>query len=154
MFDKAIDASPTGKTTIFKDTFFSDFVPDVGGFKSVISAKLEKEPPSRVVIDPITMLELASRSELEYRRDVLSLLQILRESKVTTIITSEITDRGVEDYLVSGVIELLSYDVGGKTLRGVKITKMRSSAFDENVRPYRITSKGIEVYSDAAFLER
>jgi len=49
---------------------------------------------------------------------------------------------------VSGVIELRTFDVGGKIVRGIKIVKFRGSSFDETMRPYRITDNGVEVYSE------
>lgn len=148
-----IDASPTGDSTIFGDMYFANLVPDIQGFRAVLEHKLEENRPTRVVIDPITMLELASKNELEYRRDLLSLMQILRKYNTTTLMTTEKRNDSPEDYIVSGVIELLTFDVGGKTIRGIKITKMRGSDFDDSIRPYRFTSKGIEVYPESKIFE-
>ncbi len=145
-----VDASPTGKDALFKEAFYTDLIPGVEGFRTVLSIKMQEIKPSRVVIDPITMLELAYDSEIEYRRDLLSLLKILRSSKSTTILTAELNDRVVEDYLVSGVIELRRYEISGQTKRGVKIIKMRCTAFDESIRPYQITSRGMEVYASSS----
>jgi KaiC/GvpD/RAD55 family RecA-like ATPase len=47
---------------------------------------------------------------------------------------------------VSGVIELKVLENHGKPLMGVRIKKFRGSSFDEEIRPYRITDRGIVVY--------
>ena len=148
-----IDASPTGDLSIFGDMFFENLVPDVQGLKSALESKLETIKPSRVVIDPITMLEVASKSEVEYRREVLSLCTLLRKFNVTTIITTQKIEERAEDFIVSGVFELLTYDFKGRTMRGIRIKKMRGSDFDSTVRPYRIKEGGIEVYFTESMFE-
>jgi hypothetical protein len=56
--------------------------------------------------------------------------------------------------MVSGVIELRAVETStGRTLRGIKITKLRGSAFDDEMRPYSITERGMEVYSRIGFRE-
>ncbi len=141
-----IDASPTGDMSIFSDMFFENLVPDVQGLKSALESRLEIIKPKRVVIDPITMLEVASKSEVEYRREILYLLKLLREFSATTIVTSQRTDECAEDFMASGVIELLTFDVKGKVIRGIRIKKMRGTDFDDSIRPYKIKKGGIEVY--------
>ena len=148
-----IDASPTGDLSIFSDMFFENLIPDVQGLKSALESKLEAIRPTRVVIDPITMLEIASKSEVEYRREILHLCRMLRKFNVTTLITSQKSEEGAEDFIVSGVIELVTYDVKGRVIRGIRIKKMRGSDFDSTVRPYRIKKGGIEVYWTESMFE-
>jgi len=143
-----IDASPTGKLAIFGDLFFREFSPDLQGLRTALEQVLGQIKPSRVVIDPITMLELAAEKEIEYRRNLLIFFQMLKKFNVTVILTTERTKESAEDFLVSGIIELLNYEIQGKTIRGIRIRKIRGSDFDEQIRPYRITSQGIEVYSE------
>ncbi len=148
-----IDASPTGDMSIFSDMFFENLVPDVQGLKSALESKLETIRPSRVVIDPITMLEIASKNEVEYRREILHLCRLLRNFNVTTLITSQRTDENPEDFIVSGIFELLTYDVKGRITRGIRVKKMRGSDFDPTVRPYKIKRGGIEVYWTESLFE-
>ncbi|WP_456328425.1 ATPase domain-containing protein [Archaeoglobus sp.] len=44
-------------------------------------------------------------------------------------------------------------EVGGRIVRAIKIVKMRGSDFDEVLRPYRITDRGIVVYPDLSVSE-
>ena len=118
--------------------------------KNVIS---EMKSVDRIAIDPVSMLKVASKSEEYYKKNLLKLMKTLRELKATTILTAESTSTDVEDYLVNGVIELHTIEVKGKIVRGVRITKIRGSDFDETMRPYKITGRGIEVYSDVSAVE-
>ncbi len=150
---KLVDASPTGNRSIYGDLFLS-FDIDVQGFKTMLENEFEKEKPDRLVIDSITMLRVSTGSETEYRRDLLALIGLLKRYDVTALLTSEISkDCCIEDYLVSGVIELHTMNVKGRMMRGIRILKMRGSDFDDTMRPYRITSRGLEVYSDLSLFE-
>ncbi len=148
-----IDASPTGDKSIFTDMFFENLIPDVQGLKAALEKVIKEIKPKRIVIDPITMLEIASKGEVEYRRELLILCKILNINKITSIITSQKTEESAEDFIVSGIIELLTCDVKGKIVRGIRVKKMRGSDFDSTVRPYRIKRGGIEVYWGESLFE-
>lgn len=148
-----VDASPGGNLTIFSEMFFSDFALDLSNLKSIIERFSKENRPSRIVIDPITMLEVGCRSEIDYRRDLLSLMKLLRETGATSLITSERTEEAIEDFLVSGVIELLTSTDSGRIVRGIMIKKLRGSDFDEVIRPYRFTERGIEVLHETTLFK-
>ncbi|MCO6042117.1 RAD55 family ATPase [Thermococcus alcaliphilus] len=144
---KLVDATPVGeKKTIFADVLYEEFATSFEKLTRAISEELNAENYSRIVIDPLTMIRLTIIDELEYRRTFMAFLKTISKYKATIILTSELRDSDIEEYLVSGVIELRSIEERGKTLRGIKITKFRGSTFDEEIRPYKITDKGIEVY--------
>ncbi len=147
---ETIDASPSSSKSIFGDSYFMDLKVDLGTFLSILEDIIKVQKPSRLVIDPITMLRVATKDESEYRRDFLALVGLLRKYQITTIFVAEVSD--VEDYLVSGVIELLSLGVGNKFIRGIRIVKMRGTDFDENIRPYKIKEGGVEVYPEVEVL--
>ena len=148
-----VDASPAGNLTIFSEMFFSDYTLDLSNLKSIIEKVSSREKPSRIVIDPITMLEVGSKSEIDYRRDLLTLIKLLKNTGATTLITSERTGEAIEDFLVSGVIELMMSTDSGRIVRGIMIRKFRGSEFDEVIRPYRFTEKGIEVLHETALFK-
>ncbi|MCD6139970.1 MAG: ATPase [Thermococcus sp.] len=144
---KLIDATPVGeKKTIFADVLYEEFATSFEKLTRTISEELKTEKYSRIVIDPITMIKLTIVDELEYRRTFIAFLKAISKYNATIIFTSELETSDIEEYLVSGVIELRVIEERGKTLRGIKIIKFRGSTFDEELRPYRITSKGIKVY--------
>ncbi len=148
-----VDSSFTGEKSIFSEAYLINSELDLQTFKIYLENEIDKVKPKRLVIDPITILRLASKSEVEYRRNLLALITMLRKRKITTLITTEFTGRCVEDYIVSGVIELHCYNVKGRTVRGVKIVKFRGSDFDEVIRPYTIKQGGLEVYSEVKLFD-
>jgi len=145
-----IDATPVRrKTHIFEDVRYAEFAESLEKFITAIEQRLKERRISRVAVDPITMLRLTVNDELAYRRLFIDLVKIFTKYNTTVIITSDIGEPGrfgIEDYLTSGVIELKRYEVEGKTVKGIKVTKFRGSPFDEDVRPYDFTDNGIEVY--------
>ncbi len=147
---KFIDASPTNGERFFGIPEFSEGELDLNTFKNALKEILEREKPERLVIDSISFIKLASKSDVEYRKFLLNLFRIIKKMNSTAIIISEQTS-GIEDFLANGIIELLHFDVDGKFLRGIRIQKMRGSDFDEFIRPYKIQRGGLTVFSDASF---
>ncbi|NJE85890.1 ATPase [Thermococcus sp. CX2] len=144
---RAIDATPvTERTHLFAGAFYEEFGKSFEKLTNAIRNKVEFEHYSRVVIDPLTMLKLTVKEELEYRTTFISFLKSLSELNATVMITSDLKTSDIEEYLVSGVIELKTIEVNGRLLRGIMIRKFRGSSFDEQIRPYKITDHGIEVY--------
>ncbi len=144
-----VDLSPSSENPIFKGLIGGRL--DVETLEAMLNDLVGKDV-DRVVIDSVTMLRVASDSEVNYRFNLLSLMKALRGLNATSLLTSEMESK-VEDYLVSGVIELRVIDVKGKPVRGLRVVKMRGSDFDENVRPYKITSGGLVVYPDVSVFE-
>jgi len=144
---KLVDATPVGeKKSIFADVLYEEFATSFEKLTRAISEELKAENYSRIVIDPLTMIKLTIIDELEYRRTFMAFLKTISKYNATILFTSELGNSDIEEYLVSGVIELKVIEERGKALRGIKIIKFRGSTFDEEIRPYRITNKGIEVY--------
>ena len=52
-----------------------------------------------------------------------------------------------EEFLSHGVIIFHVFHEGDRLVRAVQIEKMRGNAHDEQIRPYRISAKGMTVYS-------
>lgn len=144
-----VDLSPTSEHTIFSSLIDREL--DVETFEALLK-NIIGDKVDRIVVDSVTMLKVATNSEVTYRSSLLKLIKTFRELNATAILTSEIPST-IEDYLVSGVIELRMSDFKGKPVRSIKIVKMRGSSFDEYVRPYRITENGIVVYPDMSVFE-
>ncbi|WP_297502097.1 ATPase domain-containing protein [Thermococcus sp.] len=153
-----IDATPVSrKTYLFEDIHYAEFAESLEKFIPAVEKRLKEYQISRVAVDPITMLRLTVNDELTYRRLFIDLIKLFADYEATVVITSDIGSSysfGIEDYLTSGVIELRRYDVGGKALKGIRVTKFRGSPFDEDVRPYAFTDTGIEVYASERMYEK
>ncbi|WP_297438739.1 ATPase domain-containing protein [Thermococcus sp.] len=143
-----IDATPIGDNYVFMDTFFDSFAKGFDKMVSAIKDELRTRRYTRIVIDPITMVKLTSTDEIEYRRLFLSFLKSMHKRGITLVMTSEVEKTDVEEYLVSGIIELKSFDLEGELVRGIRITKLRGSGFDTALRPYVISDGGIVVFTD------
>ncbi|KUH31730.1 ATPase [Thermococcus celericrescens] len=143
-----IDATPTAERYVLMENFFESFAEGMDKMLTAIKEQFKQRYYHRVVIDPITMLKVATKDDIEYRRSFLTFVKAVGRLKTTVILTSELQRTDVEEYLVNGVIELKMFEMQGKLARGIRITKFRGSAFDGTIRPYKITDSGIVVYHD------
>ena len=107
-------------------------------------------PFRRVLVDSITSIRrFAVKSSIDpqaERTEIQSLLRFLSEAGVTTLITSTPSDPGMltpEEVLTRGEILLTRKWVGDRSIRQIKIVRMRGCAHDPERRPFVITSQGI-----------
>ncbi|MHA1728892.1 MAG: RAD55 family ATPase [Promethearchaeota archaeon] len=112
---------------------------------------IETIEAKRVVIDPINSLTLIFPSEFHRRREFLRIFNILKESKCTTLILSELADENsftVEEFIATGVIRLTYKNKRDIMSRRLLIQKMRGTGFNEKILSMRITNKGIELMGE------
>ena len=107
-------------------------------------------PFRRVLVDSITSIRrFAVKSSIDpqaERTEIQSLLRFLSEAGVTTLITATPSDPGTltaEEVLTRGEILLTRKWVGDRSIRQIKIVRMRGCAHDPERRPFVITSQGI-----------
>ncbi|GAB6135487.1 RAD55 family ATPase [Thermococcus henrietii] len=143
-----IDATPTTEHYVLVEDFFETFAKNLNKLTESIKEQFRVRRYSRVVVDPITMLKLATKDEIDYRRAFLTFVKSMMRLKATVLITSELERTDIEEYLVSGVIEMKLLERDGKLMRAIKITKFRGSGFDNVIRPYEITESGMVVHPD------
>ncbi len=103
----------------------------------------------RVVLDSISGLLFRFPEAWEKRQAILDIIEALKTTGATCLITSEAISTGEErqvqpeEYLSHGAILLNTLRTGG---RAVRILKMRGTEVDSTPRPYEIEETGIEVY--------
>jgi len=119
--------------------------------EGVIHDLIDKLEVQRLVIDPITPVALLYESEHERRQGLLKIIERLRNWGCTTLMMSEavgeITPRakyGI-DFLSDSLLHLYYNKTKTGRERAVEVIKMRGSAHESRVVPFRITSKGIVV---------
>ncbi|MEM2897112.1 MAG: ATPase domain-containing protein [Candidatus Bathyarchaeia archaeon] len=118
----------------------------------IIRKNVEKIGARRLALDSLASLAFQHADPFEVRTAVLDLIEALIETGVTCIITNEMKIASLrrviqpEEYLAQGVIILQSLKVGKDLIRAIQVEKMRGSAIDTQLRPYKITERGIEVY--------
>lgn len=119
----------------------------------IIRSHAEKNKAKRIVVDALTSLTVQYPYSYERRMAVLDLLQALASLDSTNLLTTEnratTLNRKVspEEFMCHGVIVFHVFREGGQLMRAVQIEKMRGMAHDQQIRPYRITNKGIVVYN-------
>ena len=122
----------------------------IQGIQLKLRQQMSNLPFKRVVVDSITSIRRfavkASVDPQAERTEIQSLLRFLSESEVTTLITATPSDPGIltpEEVLTRGEILLTRKWVGDRSIRQLKIVRMRGAAHDPERRPFVITSQGI-----------
>lgn len=126
----------------------------------IVEKKAKKIKAKRVVVDPITALTLQYQEVSEKRTAILDFIQVLTKLRTTNLITTELRsvalerEISTEEFLAHGVIVLHVLISNREKIRGIEIEKMRGIDHDDQIRPYRITKKGIEVFPQEKTLIR
>jgi len=122
----------------------------IQGIQLKLRQQMSGTPFKRVLVDSITSIRrFAVKSSVDpqaERTEIQSLLRFLSESEVTTLITATPSDPGIltpEEVLTRGEILLTRKWVGDRSVRQIKIVRMRGCAHDPERRPFVITSQGI-----------
>ncbi len=109
-------------------------------------------PFRRVVVDSLSSIRrFALRSTPDAQADrseVQSLLRFLSEKGTTTLVTATPGDPALltpEEILTRGEILLTRKWIGDRSIRQIKILRMRGCAHDPERRPFAITPRGIVV---------
>lgn len=107
-------------------------------------------PFKRVVVDSMTSIRrfaVKSSSDPQAERtEIQSLLRFLSERGVTALLTSIPGDPALltaEEVLTRGEITLSRKWVGDRSVRQIKIVRMRGSSHDPERRPFAISPRGI-----------
>jgi KaiC/GvpD/RAD55 family RecA-like ATPase len=122
----------------------------IQGIQMKLRQQMVDVPFRRVLVDSITSIRrFAVKSSLDpqaERTEIQSLLRFLSEAGVTALITATPSDPGIltpEEVLTRGEILLTRKWVGDRSIRQIKIVRMRGCAHDPERRPFVITSQGI-----------
>lgn len=106
----------------------------------------------RVLVDSITGIRrfaMKQSADLQAERtEIQSLLRFLSEGNATTLITATPPELGVltpEEVLSRGELVLTRKWIGDRSVRQIKILRMRGSAHDLERRPFTITNEGVVV---------
>jgi KaiC/GvpD/RAD55 family RecA-like ATPase len=119
----------------------------------IIKRNAAKIKAKRVVVDPITTLVVQYPDSSEKRTAVLDLLEAISSLRTTNIMTTEnrattlMRRVTMEEFLAHGVVVLHVFHEGRELVKALQIEKMRGIAHDQEIRPYRITDKGLAVYA-------
>ncbi len=111
----------------------------------------------RLVLDSVSLLEMMYDEQSRRRTEVFDFTKSLKRAGVTTMLTSEASDRdpytskhGIIEYLTDAVF-VLQYvrSEFGETRLAVEIQKIRNANHSRETKPYEITGDGLSVYRQA-----
>jgi KaiC/GvpD/RAD55 family RecA-like ATPase len=111
--------------------------------------QMAEVPFRRVLVDSMTSIRrfaVKSSTDMQAERtEIQSLLRFLSEQEVTTLLTATPSDPGLltpEEILTRGEILLTRKWVGDRSVRQIKVVRVRGCAHDPERRPFTITSDG------------
>ena len=130
-----------------------------GDFSSTLDrilGDLQAAQYDRLVLDSLTMFQLFFDDEKEERQYLLKFIDILKESGLTSMMTTEQsaifpeTEIGLENFLTDGNIYLIQSPAGATSNRYVWVAKMRKQSIKNSMFPLEIDHGGIRIYEQAA----
>lgn len=110
---------------------------------------------SRIAIDSTSVLGLYFKDEHEVRRQLYKLIQALKATGVTAVLTTEMPEGervsrfGVEEYVADGVVRFFYIGAGDGAYRQVEVKKMRRTNQKKGAFAMEITDKGVVVKPSA-----
>jgi len=114
---------------------------------------------SRLVLDSVSLLEMMYDDQATRRNEIYDFTGSLKRAGVTTMLTSEASEDdpyhsrfGIIEYLTDAVL-VLQYvrpDDFQETRLAVEIQKIRDANHSRDIKPYELTSDGIDVYQQAS----
>jgi circadian clock protein KaiC len=124
----------------------------IQGIQLKLRQQMSGIPFTRVLVDSMTSIRRfavkSSGDSQAERTEIQSLLRFLSEAGTTTLITATPGDPGMltpEEILTRGEILLTRKWIGDRSVRQVKIVRMRGYAHDPERRPFAITPQGLVV---------
>lgn len=126
--------------------------------KSELPQFIRESGSKRVVLDSVSLLSMMFDNDTEKRTNLFALCQQIKDTGATAIFTAEVNDEnpnvsrdGLIEYVADGVVLLKSSDTAdaSELQLSLRVIKMRRSRHSRKIKPYNITSKGIEVHSEA-----
>jgi KaiC/GvpD/RAD55 family RecA-like ATPase len=124
----------------------------IQGIYLKLRQQMEGRSFKRFVLDSLTSVRkfaLKSSGDAQAERtEIQSLLRFLSEQGVTSLLTAEPPDPSVltaEQILTRGEILLTRKWIGDRSVRQIKVLRLRGSAHDLERRPFTITAAGIQV---------
>ncbi|MCA1732134.1 MAG: AAA family ATPase [Acidobacteria bacterium] len=123
-----------------------------GEFASAVRAAVEVDQSSVVIIDSLNGYFNAMPEEHFLTLHLHELLSYLTDAAVTTMVIvsqhgalGQVASPVDVSYLADAVILLRYFEKRGSFARAISMLKKRTSAHEQTVREYRLTSKGVQV---------
>lgn len=145
-----------GKIALVAQPIYSD---NKGGKKEAgkrrhetLGEAIRRVNAKRVVLDSVTLFKYLFQDEISRRVNLLNFIKQVKDSKCTTLMVAEQHESSDqiryldEHFLADGLILLFWSRHRDKNERCFRVVKLRGSKINSDIRPMKITDKGIVVY--------
>ena len=147
------------KKGLFKFVYQNPF--EVSDISGTVVDVINSVKAKRAVIDPVSLIGMYMKDPALLRKRLFEIIQILKKTGATTLVTSEILDNeigergggslsreGVTEFVVDGVIVLNLFGIGEGITRSFLIRKMRRTRHGTDIYPVKMGSNGIMLEND------
>ena len=138
------ELKPEGQYTVFHPAEV-----ELNDRMQTIMAEVDRQKPTRLVIDALSEVRMLAKDPLRYRRQVLSLKEYA-PGNCTVLLLDDRSSRYADlelHSIVHGVISMSRVPREyGKTMRRLEVTKLRGCAFREGFHDYVIRQGGVVVF--------
>lgn len=124
----------------------------VNNLASVLIDEIKRLKAKRLVIDSTSVMGLAVKDPSQIRKMLLNVINVIKRTDCTAILTSEITEEskalsrfGVEEFVADGVFVLNYIGIGESSARTLIVRKMRRTKHGTDIYPMDIGPSGIEI---------
>ena len=125
----------------------------VNVFDEDLQKKIVSHNIKRVTIDPLTLMLMFSKEFGGRRRILEKLVDYLKESGVTALLTHERSlgsaeeiEYGMEEFVVDGIVYLQLIRVGNLFKRAITILKLRGTKHPIDIHLFDLAEEGIRIY--------
>lgn len=143
-----------GKIAIVTQTIYGGLKKDRQKQESTetLNAAIERIKAKRIVLDSATLFKYLFPNDVSRRINLLNFIEQVKAEDCTTLMISEQHESSMdityldEHFLCDGLFLLFWSRHRDRHERCFRVIKMRGSEIMPDIRPYKITSKGIVVY--------
>ncbi len=116
-----------------------------------IEEKIRMYKPSRIVIDPVTVIAESKEHEFEQRLFLFELITRMKSWNLLVLLTGEFTMESLKEnplsYLVDCILHISEEAIGDKSERYLSVIKMRGRSYIHGRHTYKLDSNGIAVFT-------
>lgn len=112
----------------------------------MLRSTVKENNATRVVLDPITDLDLYIDSRKDQRKNLLKIKKELSDLGCTTVLVAEREEATeLEEEIADGILQLELERIQGEVRRNIYVKKLKGSDFNHSVHNYVINSDGIKI---------
>jgi circadian clock protein KaiC len=112
----------------------------------MLRSTVKENNAKRVVLDPITDLDLYIDSRKDQRKNLLKIKKELSDLGCTTVLVAEREEATeLEEEVADGILQLELQRTQGEVNRNIYVKKLKGSDFNHSVHNYVINSDGLKI---------